>query len=264
MTVADLLTQAKKFAHDNSPAILTALAVSGVVTTAVLTGKAALKAHDILQKEKLRQAEVNGVAVKDPNQVFLTPQEQIKLVWKAYIPAAGSAVATMAFIIGANRIGTRRTASMVAAYSIAEKGFTEYKAKVVEKLGEKKEQEVRDEVAQDRVNRDPVGTREVIIAVGGEVLCYDAYSGRYFKSDIETLKKAQNDLNYVILGDSYASLTKFYDKIGLRPTSASDELGWTSDRPLELSFTPVMSEDDRPCISIEFNPLPGPHFYRYG
>ncbi|MFR8351429.1 MAG: DUF6353 family protein [Blautia obeum] len=44
---------------------------------------------------------------------------------------------------------------------------------------------MKDAVAKDKVEKNPVVTREVIITEKGNTLCYDAISGRYFKSDIE-------------------------------------------------------------------------------
>ena len=155
-----------------------------------------------------------------------------------------------------------RAAAVAAAYTISEKAFSEYKEKVVERLGTPKEQKIRDEVAQDRVTKNPPNERETIITGGGEVLCYEAFTGRYFKSDMETLKKAQNDLNYVMLNDGYASLSDFYNKIDLPTTSYSDEIGWTSDKLLELNFSTVLSDDGRPCISIDFMAAPVRDYYK--
>jgi hypothetical protein len=163
---------------------------------------------------------------------------------------------TVTAIILANRIGSRRTAAVAAAFSISEKTLSEYKEKVVERLGEKKAQEFRDSIAQDRINANPVGNQQVIVTGGGTVLCYDEYTGRYFYSDMETLKKAQNDTNYEIINSNYASLSDFYSRIGLSRTASSDDVGWDSDRLLELEFSTTMSDDQRPCISVGF--LVGP------
>lgn len=192
----------------------------------------------------------------------LGPRDKIKLVWKLYIPAAGMGVLTVAAIVCANRIGTRRTAAMAAAYSITEKAFTEYQDKVAEKVGQRKEQGFRDEIEQERITNNPVSTREVIITGGGNVLCYDKFTGRYFQSDVESLKKAQNDLNAQVLNDFYASLTDFYNLIGLKGTSMSDELGWNSDKLMQLRFSTVLSEDGRPCISIDFSVTPIRNYYK--
>ena len=151
---------------------------------------------------------------------------------------------------------------MAAAYSISEKAFSEYKEKVIEKIGENKEQKVRDEIAQDQVNRNPVSTREVIITGNGDVLCYDSITGRYFQSNVESLRKAMNDTNHQIINDMYASLNDFYNRIGLPMTPYASEVGWNADRLLELQFSTVLSEDGRPCISVSYPLSPIRDYFR--
>jgi len=65
-----------------------------------------------------------------------------------------------------------------------------------------------------------------------------------------------------VLNDFYASLSDFYDLIGLPTTSFSDEVGWNSDRLLELQFSTVLSDDGRPCISIDFRTVPIRDYYK--
>lgn len=240
MNLSDIANRAIKLAADNSPAILTAIAVTGTVTTAYLSGKASFKAAMILSEES-------------PN---LETKEKVDLVWRLYIPAVGTGLMTVGCIVAANRIGTRRAAAVAAAYTLSERAFTEYREAVVEKLGMKKEQAIRDEMAQNRVNRTPIGNQQLVVWEGSSVLCYDAYTGRYFLSDMETLRKAQNDVNAKVLNEYYASLSDLYELIGLPSTSVSDEVGWNSDKMLELNFSTVLSEGGRPCISMDFAVAP--------
>lgn len=239
------LMKIEKLLIDNSPALLTAIGVTGVVTTAVLTGKASIKAHEIIGESPQLEA-----------------REKVELTWKFFVPAVGSGLLTVAAIVGANRIGTRRAAGIAAAFTLSEKLHTEYRDKVVEKLGQNKEQALRDELAQDRVSRT-AGSREVIV-VGTDVLCYDAYTGRYFQSTMETLKKAQNDLNSEVLHNNYASLTDLYNLLGIPKTSGSDEIGWNLDNLLDMRFSTTMSEDGRPCISVDFQLDSVRDYYKMG
>ena len=255
MSVSSIAKHAEKLIADNSPAILTIVAVTGTLTTAFLTGKATFKAAEVIEHEKERLAIYK-------NSRHIEFKDEFKLVWKLYIPSAGSCLMTIVCVVGANRIGSRRAAAVAAAFSISEKAIAEYKDKVIERVGDVKEQKIRDEIAQDHVDRDPVGGREVIITGNGEVLCYDQFSGRYFKSAYETLKKAQNDINYKLISDDYASLSDFYDKIGLAPTAYSEEVGWRVETKLELEFSACLSEDQRPCISIGFHIAPVRDYYR--
>lgn len=232
---------------DNSPAILTGIGVAGTVTTAILAGKGAWHA-----------ARHTGEGPADP-----TFQEQVKETWKFYIPAAISGTTTIVCIVASNKISSKRTAAIISAYSVSETLFKEYKDKVVETLGEKKELAMRDEIAQDRIAANPASEREVIITGSGEVLCYETLTGRYFKSDMETLRKAQNDINAQLINEGYASLNDFFGTIGLASTSYGEEVGWTVDEMLDIHFSTVLSEDGKPCISVGYKTTPVRNYYRF-
>lgn len=250
LSLSNLAKKAARALSDNSPLILTALGVTGTITTAYLTGKASFRAADMIAEAEI-----------DSDRNYMNAREKVELTWKLYIPAATTGLLTVTCIIFANRIGTRRAAAMAAAFTISERAFEEYKSKVIEKLGEKKEQAVRDEIAQERVNRDPVDSRQVILA-GGSVLCYDSYTGRYFLSDMETLRKAQNDVNEQITHDHYASLTDFYERIGLPATQVSEEVGWNLDKFLELHFSTTLSSKGEPCLVVSFEVSPARNYFR--
>lgn len=247
MTLSLKFKALEKLAIDNSPVLLTAIGVIGTIGTAVLTHRAALRAEAVVEYEIDRRA---GQA--DP--VPWSRKEHAKLVWKYYTPPVVSGALTIGAIVGANRIGSRRAAAMAAAFTITEKAYTEYREKVVEKLGEGKERAIRDEISQDRVNRTP-GSTEVILA-GTEVLCFDEFTGRYFKSDMQALRTAENDINRKLLHEGYATLSDFYDRVGLPATDASEEVGWSSDKRLEVEFSTTLSEDGRPCLSVNFSVAP--------
>lgn len=243
MDLRRALSLAERFAIDNSPAIFTAIGVTGTLTAAYLTGKASFRASDVIRKE-----------LYDRQIVHLDNREKVRLVWREYIPAGMVVVVTTGAIIAANQIGSRRTAAIAAAYSVTERAFTEYRDKVVERIGAQKEQSVRDEIATERIRSNPPSNQ--IVVVGSGVICFDEMSGRYFTSDMETIRKAMNDVNFKINNDLYASLTDFYDRIGLERTSMSDDVGWNSDKLLSLRFSTVLSEDGRPAISISYDVYP--------
>lgn len=253
MTLTSLAKRTEKFLADNSPTVLTVVGVTGTITTAYLAAKASFKASEILDDELERRRLYN----ENSNPSL---RESARLVWKEYIPAAGVGVTTITCIILANRIGNRRAAAMAAAYSISEKAFVEYKEKVVEKLGENKEREVRDEIAQDQVNANPTG--EQVLVGDGNVLCFDSFTGRYFRGSMEIIKKAQNDTNYEILHNNYCSLGSFYDRLGLPPVSFSEEVGWNSDHLLEIEFSTVLADDGQPCLSMRFHVEPIRSYYK--
>lgn len=253
MSLSKILKIAEKYAADNSPAILAGVAVVGVGAVAYLSAKASFQAAEALDNEQ----EENNYYAKGS----LSTGDKVKRVWRLYIPAASTGVLTIACIVCANRIGTRRAAAMAAAYTLTEKAYTEYRDKVIERIGENKERSVRDELAQEQVART---TSEVMFVGEGEVLCFDTYSGRYFKSTMETIKKAQNDTNYEILHNYYCSLGDFYQRIGLPGTEFSEEVGWNSEHQLEVLFSTVLTDDNKPCLAIRYSVQPVRRYHHFG
>jgi hypothetical protein len=237
-----------KVAADNSPAILTGLGVTGTLTAVFLTGKATFKAAEIIS-----EAEANREYEGEPD---LELKDKVELVWKYYVPAAGTTLLAIACMVAANHVGVRRAAALASAYNIAQRGFDEYKDKVVEKLGEQKEQKLRDELAQDRVTKNPPSKSTMIVTGTGEHLCKDEWSGRYFECEIETIKAAVNDINFQIIHQDYASLSDFYDLLQLPHTSQSDEMGWNNEKKLEVDYSYTSDDKGRPCLAFSFNVVP--------
>lgn len=260
MDFGALARRARKETVDNAPTILTVIGVTGVVTTAVLTGKATLKAKTVLD---LKHHEL-----VDNEFEPLPPIEQFKIVfpdvWKLYVPAVGTGVMTVTCILAANHINSKRAAALASAYSVSQELFGEYRKKLIDKIGEKKEQEVRDAAAQDAVNQAPI--REVFITETTETYGLDRFSGRYFKTTMQELKAAQNDINFRILSDDYASLTDYYDRIGLTPTSESDDIGWNTDCKLDVDYSAaicLVGEVEKPVITISFRTIPIRGFWSF-
>lgn len=271
-----LAKRAGRAAADNSPAILTALGVTGALTTAYLAGKASFKAVDVLREAEAKKHDKSMAAAMDhvengpePKGVEtlsidseLTMQEKITAVGHLYVPTAIMAITTVACIVGANHIGTRRAVALASAYRISEKAAAEYKAKVVEKVGKAKEQSIREAIAQDRINKNPPEKSTIIVVPhGGSTMAMDMHSGRYFNCDYETIRKAENDTNYQIIHEDYASLTDFWARIGLPPTAESDEIGWTSDTKLEVKIDTALDPNNVPCLAISFRTIPFRGYY---
>lgn len=240
MNLREVLKASERFTINNSPAILSGLAVAGTVATAYLTGKATFKAAEVL-------------AMNESMTVPLTNRERVELTWRFYIPAAATGLLTVASIIAATQIGIRRTAAVAAAYSLLEKGYDEYREKMREKLGPKKEQAARAEIAQERLNK--LDGQQVVIIGTGNQLCYEEFTGRVFYSDMESLRKAQNDINHQVVNDFYASLTDLYDLLGLPNTGVSNDVGWNADRLLEMEFSAILYEG-KPVISVNYSVSP--------
>jgi hypothetical protein len=247
----------EKLAIDNSPALLTAVGVVGTVTTAVLTHRAALKADLILQEARIER----HLNTEEP--IDLTAKDKVHLCWTTYAPPVVAGTVTIGAIVFANRIGTKRAAAVATAYALSEKAYTEYKDKVIEKFGQDKHQAVRDEIAQEHVARNPQSESNVVMIGTGDVLCYELYTDRYFRSSMDAIKKAVNEVNYQINTHGYASLSDFYNAINIPTTATSDEQGWNSDKLMDIDYTSVLAPDGQPCLAINFITGPGRNHDRF-
>lgn len=229
----------------HSPEILTGIGIAGMITTTVLAVKATPKAIELIEEEKQNREEMTESPIKT--------MDYVKVAWKPYIPAAVTCIVSTACLIGASSVNSKRNAALAAAYNLSKTALTEYKEKVVETIGEKKEQIVKEKVAKEKIEKNPVGKNEIIITGKGDILCLDAISHRYFESDLEKINKITNELNKRMLSEMYISLTEFYNEIGLEPTKISDDLGWNLDDGLiELDISSQITDDGRPCIVIDY------------
>lgn len=271
-----IVTVGRKVAGEvskNSPVILTGLAVTGVVTTVILGVRATPKAMSLIDDATYSEYEKSGLMDEvsfpewlglDTNTYtwkdstnMLKKGEIIKLTWKCYIPTAAVGLATIACIIGAHNIHLRRNAALVSLYSLTESAFKEYQSKVVETIGKNKELKVRDDVMADTIKLNPVGDSQVIFTGKGETLFYDQMSGRYFKNDIEKIRKVQNKLNKDLISEDFVSLNDFYFEIGLAPIKLGEDMGWYLDHGmLEIRFSAQLTENEEPCIALEYELVP--------
>ena len=125
---------------------------------------------------------------------------------------------------------------------------------------EKKEQAVREKVAQKKVDEKPASTSEVIVTGNGSVLFLEPVSQRYFTSDIETIRKIINDLNYRLTTgmEEYISLSSFYDEIGLSHTAISDDIGWNINRDGQIVIDMPATKTDKgePCLMLDYHVEP--------
>ncbi len=235
---------------EHAPGILTGVGIFGMAASVGLAVWQTPKAHILLEKKKQEKKQ----AGQTPK---LTVMETVKAVWKQYLPSVLAFIASAGLLISSGHIAGVRTATMATALGLSETAFREYKTQVVKSLGEKKEGLIQDEVAKEQVASKPVTTQQVIVTGGGESLCYDSISGRYFKSCMEKLKRAENEINRRLLGEMYISLNEFYDEIGLKNVDCGDILGWnTSNGFMEIRYTSTLAEDGTPCIVMNYTVMP--------
>ena len=243
--LTNFIKTTKKSLVKHSPEILTGIGVTGMVVSTVLAVKATPKAMMLIDDKKIE------LGVSD-----LTIKETVQAAWKPYLPATLTAVASISCIIGASTVNAKRNAALATAYTISERALVRYRDKVIETIGERKEKEIREKISQDEIDKNPVVSSQIIITSKGNTLCRDSISGRYFRSDLDTIRKIVNELNRDMTFQNYISLDEFYYKLGLEPTKNGSLLGWNIEGGLiELNFDTCLVNDE-PCVVIDYSVSP--------
>lgn len=234
----------------HSPEILTGVGIAGMITAGIMAVKATPRALDLMAEihEKEEELELDKKEVS---------KEIVTKVAPVYIPSLLVTALSATCLISATSVNCRRTAALATAYSLSENALKEYQEKVIETFGEKKERSVRDAIAKDKIEKNPVRNNEVILTKKGDTLCYDTISGRYFRSDMDKIKKIENELNRRLLSEMYISLNEFYYELGLQCTKNGHDLGWNVDDGLiNIRFSAQIADDDSPCIVIDYDYAP--------
>lgn len=245
----------------HSPEILTGIGIAGMVATTVLAVKATPKAVRLIEQAELDKGRELGTDENALEPVKLKAGEIVKTCWKCYIPAAITGVSSVACLIGASAVHTRRNAALAAAYTLSDTALREYREKVVETIGEKKEKTVRDAIAKDKVAKNPAPQNGVVLHGEGATICFDPLSGRHFNTTHDKLKNAENEINSQMLDEGSASLNDFYYHIGLEGTTIGDDIGWNYNRDkfVRLALSAQL-DNGVPCVVLDFHTAP---YYGY-
>ena len=232
-----------------SPTILTTIGVSGVFTTTVMGIKATPLAIERLEAAKIGDEE-------------LTTWEVVKTAGPVYIPTIAIGAITVTSIIFANRINLKRQAILLSAYQIADNRAKEWSEKVEEMFGERKKEAVHDEIMKEHMEANPASKNQVIVTGGGDVLCYDDFTGRYFRSTADKIRRIVAELNVKLTDDLYVPINDYFWELGLEQTSMGDTFGWAvSDVPIAAIFSTHMSDLNEPCLAVSFNISPRVEYY---
>lgn len=233
----------------HSPEILTGIGISGMITTTVLAVRATPEALRRIEEKK-----------KAEHHRKLTAMQTVQAAGRCYIPSAITGTISVGCLIGASAVNGRRNAALATAYSLAETSLRDYRAKVIETIGERKETGILEALDRERVEKNPPTASDVAYVEGsGQTLCYDAMFGRYFYSDIETLNRAVNKLNRQMstMSEPYISLNEFYMEVNLPTVEIGDSLGWNVDKGMiELRFSSQLAGGRTPCLVMSYAVAP--------
>lgn len=253
----------------NSPGLLFGAGIVGVIGSTVLACKATLKMDEVLDEAKDKLITAKSLQHKDYSErdrqkdiTLIYVQTGVKIV-RSYGPAVVVGGLAIAALTRSHIILTRRNAALTAAYAALEKGFAEYRARVVEKYGEDEDRNLR--YGSQTVTIEDGKKKKELVRVGpGEPSIY----ARYFDNESSAswskepeynlifLKCQQNYANDLLKSRGHVFLNDVYDMLGLKRSTAGSVVGWVGYQDKQglgddyIDFG-IFADKDKDCF-VEF------------
>lgn len=275
--VNGLIKVVTSFAKVHAPELWVGLGIAGMATSTILAVNVTPKAVKKIDHEIDRQNEkLLDDAVAAQQDVYspitkLKRMDVVKLCYKDYAPAAITGLASIVCIVGGTRINLRRNAALVTAVKLSEmtiKDLQTYKNKVVETIGQEKNDEIEAKVDKDKLDRavaenPTINMDSAFVSGTGPILYFDDIGGRWFRSDKETIRSAINDLNFKMNSENSVSLNDLYYLLGLPDTVAGNQLGWKSGNGMiEPRFSSQLTSTGVPVVVFATRIDPRPDYCR--
>lgn len=248
-----------KFYNENRRSIFMGVELTGVALSSFTWYNAGMKISPILKRKK---EEMDICNPNDKEAKRAVTMETVKeVVPKLILPTIVTGL-TGASIIFENHKSAKEIAVISAAYTLTKTNLTDIQNKMNELLGEKKAREIRDRVAKDHYDKGtkPPASGPIILTGGGNVLCKDEYTGRFFNSSPVKIQQAINETSASLQREMFIPLNDFYERIGLDPVKMGDNLGWrmedTYDGTIPITFSAILGENHIPCLVVEFDVSP--------
>ena len=240
----------------HSPEILVVAGVVGTVASAVMACKATTKVSAVLDDTKsqiddIHEATENGVtkagedySVEDSKKdlTIVYAQTGFKLV-KLYAPSVILGALSITGIVTSHHILRKRNVALAAAYMTVDKGFKEYRGRVIDRFGKELDNELRYnvkavEVEETVTNEDGAEstikkTIDVTDAMPSEFAkCFDESCPGWEKNAEFNLMyiRAQTEfLNKKLRSQGHLFLNEAYDVFGFPRTKTGNTHGWVYD-----------------------------------
>ena len=247
----------------HSPEILVVAGVIGVVTSAVMAFKATTKVGEILDKtkedvetihkceadESVKERYSSEDAQKDLAIVYV--QTGMKFA-KLYGPSVILGALSITSILASNNILRKRNVALSAAYAAIDKGFKEYRSRVIERFGEEVDRELKynlkakkfdETVIDEETGKEKKVKKNGFVVSPGDISGYARFFEKYTQDEdgnsiLNPHWESNNEYNLMFIKaqERYANdllkakkrvfLNEVYEMLGLPRTKAGQIVGW--------------------------------------
>lgn len=240
----------------HSPEILVVTGVVGTVASAVMACKATTKIDEVLAETKENVEKTKDYVEKKGFSEKYTEEDYkkdltifyakggLELV-KLYAPSVALGALSITAILSGHNVLRKRNVALAAAYATVEKGFKEYRGRVVERFGEEldrelkyniKAKEVEETTVDEKTGEEKITKKTVNVADPNN---YSTYA-RFFDDgctgwtkdpeyNLMFLKNQQRYANDLLKSRGHLFLNEVYDMLGIPRTKAGQVVGWIYD-----------------------------------
>lgn len=240
----------------HSPELLAAAGTVGVVASVVLACKATVKAKEILADDREQVEKIHNILADETVSEETYSEEDAKKdiavihtrtgvqIIKQYAPAVALGVLSLGTILTSNNILRKRNVALAAAYTAVDKGFKEYRGRVVERFGEELDRELRFNIKAREIERTVVNengeeeTVKEIVNVAEPNMrseytkCFDCGNTGWEKDaeyNLMYLRHQESYFNDLLRSRGHVFLNEVYDALGIPRTKAGNIVGWVYD-----------------------------------
>lgn len=218
--------------------VVLGLSMAGLITGAIFACKA-------VENYKVRK--------KDNSEKPVT--KILKTAKDIAIPAACVAISTVLAVREVKGLYSENLAYSTTYYHNKDK-LTRLQTEGREVFGNKRWSGFMDEFYADYIYSDLIGTHTPELTGFGTYLCYDTYQKRYFRSNIEQLRRSEQKIaDSLKSGKNFMSVNDFYkvNKLSTRPEC--EFVGWK--KPEDVIFThSIHMAGGEPCCIVCYEPSP--------
>lgn len=240
----------------HTPEILVVSGVIGTVVSTVMACKATTKIDEVLAEQKKNIEKTKNYVAENGYSEKYTEKDYKKdlsifygksgiELAKLYAPSIVLGVASITSILAGHNILHKRNVAIAAAYTAVDKGFKDYRKRVIERFGEEldkelkyniKAKEIEEIVKDEKTGKEKVEKKTINVADPNEFSDY----ARFFDDgctgwtkdpeyNLMFLKDQQRYANDLLKSKGYLFLNDVYDMLGIPRSKAGQCVGWIYD-----------------------------------
>lgn len=234
----------------NAPGIMTYGGVIVVAAGIYMFCKATMDLEETLNVHDERVEEIKSHEMNEKETEKLLAKEQRRVTFdlvKLYGPAATTTICGFALILGGHHLISQRSAAISAAYKALEEGYSQYRKRVREDLGEeadrkylyglKKEQ--TEVIVKDKEGNEKLETTDIYLPDGQKV-SYSPYARFFDEFSTQWTRNPEYNLMFLNAQQAYANdklhavghlfLNEVYEMLGLPHSKAGSVVGWVLNK----------------------------------